>query len=134
MPRETVEEILADANEARAALGELELLVQKEIRDIEDQAAAAGRWPDAEEKARRKKLRAQKAELAESFRELAEITLMRLDDSADVQRVLVRMQTVNNDLADDLEDLKRLEGMAANSAKVAGIVETIATTLTGGVT
>ncbi|MDF1736363.1 MAG: hypothetical protein P1U37_13815 [Minwuia sp.] len=134
MPRETVEEILADANEARTALGELELLVQKEIKDIEAKAAAEHRWPNAEEKARRKKLRAQKAEIAESFRGLADITLMRLDDSADVQKVLARMQTVNDDLAEDLEDLKQIEGMAAKAAKVAGIVEKIATKLAGLVT
>jgi len=129
MSRETVKEVLADANEAREALAELELSVQKEIRDIEGQAAAEGRWPNADEKVRRKKLRAQKIEIGESFRQLADLTLMRLDASEDIQRILTRMREVNDDLLEDLEDLKRIEGMASKAARVAGIAEKIAAKL-----
>jgi len=134
MSRETVEEILVDANAARAALAELELLVQKEIQDINRLAADEGRWPNAEEKERRKQLRARKAQVTESFRQLADITMMRLDASEDVQRIIDRMREVNEDLADDLEDLKRIEGMAEKAARVAGIVARITEKLASLVT
>lgn len=122
----TVAEVVADANAARADLAALERELQEGIDEIDLAAFHEGRDRTPAELATRKELRASLAEVREGFIVLAFVTARRLDDTAEVERLIRKMNDVNAGLEDDLERLKKLEKYAAIAARVADTIARVA--------
>ncbi len=122
----TVAEVVADANAARADLAALERELQEGIDEIDLTAFHEGRDRTPDELATRKELRASLAEVREGFIVLAFVTARRLDDTAEVEGLIRRMNDVNAGLEDDLARLKKLEKYAAIAARVADTIARVA--------
>ena len=123
---ETVEAIVASADEARQALFDLELALEKEIEELRYKAFQENRSLNDEEKARRTQIRASQAEIKDAHVELAYVTLSRLDNSEDVAQLQQKMDQINRGLEDDLAELKKIESVAKKVDKVAEKVAEIA--------
>lgn len=119
MSDKTRQEIVEEARAARKDLSEMEVELQAEIDEIDMQVFVEKRPYSLDEKKRRKTLRADQAEVREAFKELAYLTLTRLDDSDEVKRLNRRMNLLTDGLSDDLESLKQVERYAGIAAKVA---------------
>jgi hypothetical protein len=130
---DTAKDIVAKAMMARADLGELDHTLQGGIDEIVLAAARAKRPLSSDEKNRRKALRATQAEVEDAFEELAFATLARLDNSADVAELKGKLDSINANLADDLERLKNIERYAAIAAKVADGLAQLATKVAGAI-
>ncbi|MGD1876453.1 MAG: hypothetical protein ACFB13_03015 [Kiloniellaceae bacterium] len=115
----TVDEVVAKANAARESLAALERDLQEDIDAIDLTAFKEKRDRTPAELAKRKELRASQSEVREGFKVLAFVTAQRLDDTAEVQHLIRRMDDVNAGLQDDLDRLKKIEKYAAIAAKVA---------------
>ncbi len=116
---ESAHAIIASATDARRTLSDFERQLQNGIDDIDFAAFRDSRSLTAEEKARRKQLRASQTEAREASVELTFATVRRLDESGEVAHLKRRMEQINFGLRDDLEELKEIEGFAETAAKVA---------------
>lgn len=116
---QTRQQIVAAAKTTRRELSEMEGELQAEIDEIDMQVFSDRRAYSVEEKKRRKSLMADQAEVREAFKELAYMTLSRLDDSDEVKQLTKKMKQINDGLSDDLNDLKKVERYAQVAAKVA---------------
>lgn len=126
MPKtKTVEQIVAVADEARRALFDLELELQKEIDGLRFVAFKENRPLTAAEKDLRNQLRASQGEIRDSHAELAYVTLARLDNSEEVKLLKQRIDEVNHNLKDDLETLAKIQRLAVKVANVADQVAKI---------
>lgn len=115
----TAADVIASANAARQNLANLERELQDDIDTIDFAAFKAKRPLTPEEIARRRDLRGTQGEVREGFRVLAFVTARRLDETAEVKKLLRDITTINAGLQDDLAKLKKLEKYAKIAAKVA---------------
>ena len=122
----TIDEIIADAREARHHLADLLQELQEEIDEIRFRAFKNGRELTAEEQATRNTRRAEKAEAQAAYIEMTFVTLQRLNESEEVKKLSQRMDEINKELADDLSRLKQIERYAQIAAKVADGVAKVA--------
>ncbi len=116
---ETARDIVSEAMQTRAELASLDHALQEEIDEIVTTAARERRRLSADEKARRKALRADQVEFGDLFRELAFVTLARLDASEEVANLKGKLDSVIEDLGDDLDQLGRIARYAEIAARVA---------------
>ncbi|QEX24807.1 hypothetical protein FRZ61_47490 [Hypericibacter adhaerens] len=122
--RESAKAIVAEATKSRSRLADLDHALQSEIDEIVLGAARAGRPLSDDEKARRKSLRASQSDVGDAFTAVAFATLARLNQSADVEELKGKLDTINDNLTDDLNRLKNIARYAAIAAKVAdGLTE-----------
>ena len=117
--KETVAEIMADARAQRDNLEELERSLQAEIKQIDRLAFMESRALTDDEKAHRAALRASQEKVGAAYVEWAYLTAKRLDDSAEVDIIMAKIDAVNISLADDRGRLKDVERYAEIAAKVA---------------
>jgi predicted nucleic acid-binding Zn-ribbon protein len=121
------QEIIAAANETRKALFKLEIALEDDIDEMRLKAFNEGRALSDDEVKRRKELRVAQGEIRDAKKELAYVTLSRLDASDDVAQFRKRIDMVNQCLSDDLDNLKNIEKFAAKAAKAADkITEVVA--------
>ena len=117
--RETAKDIVNEAMQTRSALTDLDHAFQEEIDEIVLTAARERRPLSDDGKARRKALRADQVEIQDAFKALAFVTLPRLDASADVAELKNKLDSVKDELDDDLKRLKNIARYANIAAKVA---------------
>jgi hypothetical protein len=115
----TVDAIVAGATASRSQLASLDHTLQGAIDEIVLGAAKQGRELTDAEKQQRKLLRAQQADVQDAFEELAFATAARLDNSDDVRQLREKLQSINANLSDDLDKLKKIALYAAIAAQVA---------------
>lgn len=116
---ETAEEIIATAKIARKNLAELEQDLQEEINEINFLAFSENRDLTAGEEERRKSRRSSHTEIREAYIVLAYVTLKHLDELDEVEELQAKMNSINDGLRDDFEQLKQIEKYAETIAKVA---------------
>lgn len=133
MTRKGFQAIIAATDAARAELGRLERALQDGIDAIERRAAAAGRFMTAEEKAERRRLRAQQGEIRDGFRRLAHVTLVRLDDTSEIRRVRQEIEQVNADIGDELSELKAIQAYGVLAVRAADALAALAKKVAGAV-
>jgi hypothetical protein len=119
MTENTVDAIVAEATATRSQLASLDHTLQGEIDKIILGAAKRNRALTDNEKNRRRLLRSQQADVREAFAELAFVTVARLDNSDDVKQLRESLKSINANLSDDLERLKKIATFAAIAAQVA---------------
>jgi hypothetical protein len=117
--KNTVEAIVAGAKGSRSQLESLDKALDSAIDEIVSGGAKQGRQLTDGEKGERDLLRAQQAKVQAAFQELAFVTLARLDNSDDVKQLQEKLKSINADLNDDLERLKKIATYAAIAAQVA---------------
>ncbi len=117
--RETAQDIVNEAMKTRSALTDLDHAIQGEIDEIVLTAARERRALSDDDKARRKALRADQVEIQDAFKVLAFVTLPRLDASADVAELKNKLDSVKDELDDDINRLKNIARYAKIAAKVA---------------
>jgi hypothetical protein len=137
MTNESVQEIVKDARAAHNDLSVLEQDLQAEIDQIDFDAFRARRDLTPQEAQRRTQLAASQNEVRDARAVLVLFNLSRLDSSADVAALALRMSQINRGLADDFERLNRIVKLAATVAKVtdgvAKVTAKIAKLALGGV-
>ena len=131
--KNTVDAIVAEATATRSQLASLDHTLQGEIDKIILGAAMQGRELTDNEKNQRKLLRGQQADVQEAFAELAFVTVARLDNSDDVKQLRERLKSINANLSDDLERLKKIATYAAIAAQVADGLAKLAVQVAGAV-
>ena len=131
--RETAQDIVNEAMQTRSALTDLDHAIQEEIDEIVLTAARERRPLSDDDKARRKALRADQVEIQDAFKALAFVTLPRLDASADVAELKNKLDSVKDELEDDLKRLKNIARYAKIAAKVADGLTQLAIKVAGAV-
>jgi hypothetical protein len=131
--KNTVDAIVAGATASRSQLASLDHTLQGAIDKIVLGAAKQGRELTDDEKKQRKLLRAQQADVQEAFEELAFATAARLDNSDDVRQLREKLQSINANLGDDLDRLKKIAIYAAIAAQVADGLAKLAEQVAGAV-
>jgi len=117
--KNTVDVIVAEAAATRSQLASLDHTLQDEIDKIVLGAAKQGRALTDNEKNQRRLRRSQQADVQEAFAELAFVTVARLDNSDEVKQLREKLKSINANLSDDLERLKKIATYAAIAAQVA---------------
>jgi len=115
----TVQEVVAEAMNARQQLAALEQKLQEEIDEIDFTAFREQRQLTADEGVRRRSLRSTQGEVRDQFAVLAYVTARRLDETNEVAQLLRQMQTINAGLQDDFDRLRRLQRYSAIAERVA---------------
>ena len=116
---DTVDAIVAGAMSTRAQLAALDHTLQGAIDELQLNAARLGRTLTDDERNRRIALRAQQAEVRDAFAELGFATAARLDQSDEIKQLHAALSSINANLSDDLDRLKRIAAYAAIAAQVA---------------
>jgi len=129
----TVDAIVAGATASRSQLASLDHALQSAIDGIVLGAAKQGRELTDDEKNQRKLLRGQQADVQEAFEELAFVTVARLDNSDDVQQLREKLKSINANLDDDLQRLKKIATYAVIAAQVADGLAKLAEQVAGAV-
>lgn len=131
--REKAQDIVNEAMKTRSALTDLDHAIQEEIDEIVLTAARERRALSDDDKARRKALRADQVEIQDAFKVLAFVTLSRLDASADVAELKNKLDSVKDELDDDINRLKNIARYAKIAAKVADGLTQLAIKVAGAV-
>ena len=131
--REKAQDIVNAAMKTRSALTDLDHAIQGEIDEIVLTVARERRALSDDDKARRKALRADQVEIQDAFKVLAFVTLPRLDASADVAELKNKLDSVKDELDDDINRLKNIARYAKIAAKVADGLTQLAIKVTGAV-
>jgi len=131
--KNTVDAIIAGAAASRSQLALLDHTLQGAIDKIVLDAAKQGRALTDDEKNQRKLLRGQQADVQEAFAELAFATAARLDNADDVKQFREELKSINANLSDDLERLKKIVTYAAIAAQVADRLAELAAQVAGAV-
>ena len=131
--REKAQDIVSEAMKTRSALTDLDHAIQEEIDEIVLTAARERRALSDDDKARRKALRADQVEIPDVFKVLAFVTLPRLDASADVAKLKNKLESVKDELDDDINRLKGIARYAEIAAKVADGLTQLAIKVAGAV-
>jgi hypothetical protein len=131
--KNTVDAIVTGANASRSQLASLDHTLQGAIDKIVLDAAKQDRKLTDDEKNQRKVLRGQQADVQEAFAELAFATAARLDNSDDVEQLRQKLKSINANLSDDLEKLKKIATYAAIAAQVADGLAKLAEQVAGAV-
>ncbi len=131
--REKAQDIVNAAMKTRSALTDLDHAIQGEIDEIVLTVARERRALSDDDKARRKALRADQVEIQDAFKVLAFVTLPRLDASADVAELKNKLDSVKDELDDDINRLKNIARYAKIAAKVADGLTQLAIKVAGAV-
>ena len=131
--KNTVDAIVAGATASRSQLASLDHALQSAIDGIVLGAAKQGRELTDDEKNQRKLLRGQQADVQEAFAALAFATAARLDNSDDVKQFREELKSINANLGDDLERLKKITTYAAIAVQVADGLAKLAAQVAGAV-
>ena len=131
--KNTVDAIIAGTTASRSQLALLDHTLQGAIDKIVLDAAKQGRALTDDEKNQRKLLRGQQADVQEAFAELAFATAARLDNADDVKQFREELRSINANLSDDLERLKKIATYAAIAAQVADGLAKLAEQVAGAV-
>ena len=131
--KNTVDAIIAGATASRSQLALLDHTLQGAIDKIVLDAAKQGRALTDDEKNQRKLLRGQQADVQEAFAELAFATAARLDNADDVKQFREELRSINANLSDDPERLKKIATYAAIAAQVADGLAKLAEQVAGAV-
>lgn len=131
--REKAQDIVSEAMKTRSALTDLDHAIQEEIDEIVLTAARERRALSDDDKARRKALRADQVEIQDVFKVLAFVTLPRLDASSDVAKLKNKLESVKDELDDDINRLKGIARYAEIAAKVADGLTQLAIKVAGAV-
>jgi len=131
--KNTVDAIIAGATASRSQLALLDHTLQGAIDKIVLDAAKQGRALTDDEKNQRKLLRGQQADVQEAFAELAFATAARLDNADDVKQFREELRSINANLSDNLERLKKIATYAAIAAQVADGLAKLAEQVAGAV-
>ena len=131
--KNTVDAIVAGATASRSQLASLDHMLQGAIDKIVLDAAKQGRELTDDEKNQRKLLRGQQADVQEAFAALAFATAARLDNSDDVKQFREELKSINANLSDDLERLKKITTYAAIAVQVADGLAKLAAQVAGAV-
>ncbi|HSF93502.1 MAG TPA: hypothetical protein VLA52_00630 [Thermohalobaculum sp.] len=115
---ETAQQIIAEATEAGDRLHDLDRALQQEMDEIFTNAVLADREMTEAEKARRKEIRAEQTEIADTMRVLKFVTLARLNNSSTVAGLKAQIDDVTTELADDLSRLRNVARYAELAAKI----------------
>ncbi len=115
----TIEEVRAAFDAGRAEISALDQALAAERTAIRRAAFHAGRPLTPEEIARRKEIAAAQFELAESLEALALSTIDALENAEDLDDLLHAINSVNQQIDDDLARLQDLVDHAEAAAKVA---------------
>ena len=115
----TIEEVRAAFDAGRAEISALDQALAAERTAIRRAAFHAGRPLTPEEIARRKEIAAARFELAESLEALALSTIDALENAEDLDDLLHAINSVNQQIDDDLARLQDLVDHAEAAAKVA---------------
>lgn len=126
----TIETVREAFKAMRAAIAELDDALADERRQLKLRAFRDRRPLTPAEIQRRKEIAATRLELAEALSELGLNTLEALDNASDVDDLLNEINAVNQQLEDDLEHLKTIEGYAEVAANVAEMLSRAVTALT----
>ena len=124
MPNDSVQQVLVKADAARALLTKQEVDLQGEINAIDD--IEWDRPLTAEERSRRQQRRSAQTAVRAAKIELSFITLRALDQSPEVQRLINAFRSINQDLKQELDQLKSIAGYAETAAKVIDAMTEIA--------
>jgi hypothetical protein len=127
--RQTIDQIDAAAHDAEAAIADLNKQFQDEQRQIHRQAFLAHRPLSPEEEQRLAEIGSAQKGLTNALIALSFVTLDKLDNSAEVQRLQSRMNRVNKRLTVDLDKLKSLERFSAAIAQVADTIARVGASL-----
>ena len=119
------ESIVKLADSARRNLADMLKDLQDKIDGIKINALNEGRFLIPSEKATRADRRAKKAEIEKALIELTFVTLQALNNSAEVKRLTQKMIAINEQVADDLQDLNQIAEYADAAAKTAKSLENI---------
>ena len=117
--RETARDIVNEAMQTRSALTDLDHAFQEEIDEIVLTAARERRPLSDDDESRQDALLADQVKVLDALKALAFVTLARLDESADVADLKNKLDSVKDELEDDLKRLKNIARYAAIAAKVA---------------
>jgi hypothetical protein len=115
----TIKQTEAAAHSAEGAIATLQRKLQAAQREIRRDAFIADRALTPAEQGRIADIAAAQESLTNALIELSFVTLQRLDNSEKVRQLQQKMDQINEGLTDDLDDLKRIEELAATVAKVA---------------
>ena len=127
----TVNQIVADRDHARETLGMLASNLNDGIDAIEAKVFQEDRDFTSSERNRRDFLRASLNETNGAISELAFVTLDRLNQSAEVERMRDDIDDVNRQIRDDLMRLKAIEDFAQQAAAALALLAQIAEGLAG---
>lgn len=127
----TVNQIVADRDHARETLGMLASNLNDGIDAIEAKVFQEDRDFTPSERNRRDFLRASLDETNGAISELAFVTLDRLNQSAEVERMRADIDDVNRQIRDDLTRLKAIEDFAQQAAAALALLAQIAEGLAG---
>ena len=114
----TISEVKKVFLERRAEIDALDQGLTAERRRIQKEAFLDGRPMTADEKARRTKIGATKQELADALLKLALGSLDDLNSSEEVAQLNKELAEINEMLADDLAELKKMAEYAETAAKL----------------
>jgi hypothetical protein len=131
--KNTVDAIVAGATASRSQLASLDHMLQGAIDKIVLGAAKQGRELTDDEKNQRKLLRGQQADVQEAFAALAFATAARLDNSDDVKQFREELRSINANLSDGLEKLKKITTYATIAVQVADGLAKLAAQVAGAV-
>ena len=115
----TIEEISAEFEARRLDISALDQALAEERKEIRRAAFHAGRSLTPDEIVRRKEIAATRLELAEFLETLSFSTIDALENAEDLDDLLHEINSVNQQLDDDLDRLKGLVAYATIAAKVA---------------
>lgn len=101
----------------------LDQTLSAERSALKRKAFAENRQLTADEITRRKEISGTRGELAEAMKALALDTVDALENSSDIDALLIDIETVNQQLKDDLDRLKKIE---ENAAKVEAVAKGLA--------
>ena len=122
----TIDEVRATFDAGRAEISALDQALAAERTTIRRAAFHAGRPLTHAEIARRKEIAATRTELAEALEALALSTIDALENAEDLDNLLHSINSVNQQLDDDLARLQGLVDYAETAAMVAeGIAKAV---------
>ena len=125
----TIATIQAAFQVQKKAITDLDSTLADEDEKLEDDALEQGRALTAAEKGRLDQISDTRIKLAKALSELGLDTLDALDNASDLDDLLNEINAVNQQLEDDLEHLKSIEGYAESVANVAAMASKAVTTL-----
>lgn len=123
----TIEEVRAEFEARRLDISALDQALAEERKEIRRAAFHAGRSLTPDEIVRRKEIAATRLELAELLQTLSFSTIDALENAEDLDDLLHEINSVNQQLDDDLNRLRSLVAHAETAARVAdGIAQAVA--------
>lgn len=125
----TIDQIRVEFERARGELATLDGKLADERAEIRRTAFQEGRSLSAQEISRRKEIAATRGELTDALETLALDTLASLDAADDLDSLLHEVNSIIQQLDDDLKDLQQLVDYAKSAESVGKGLATVATAL-----